>query len=180
MLEVTTYWDSVLIADNCLPEDLLGQAKKSLCHGLKMDLGTVENTPKKDNEYLCTEKISANFVADWLLSSGLIPKLDSHDIKYCVRHHRMEKGGKMTWHCDGCYSIAATCYFSECVGGELEVESPCGTHSLSIKPMNNRVVVIKCDNRHRVAEVLDGKRDSLQIFYTFLKGAHDGDLGNYQ
>lgn len=169
MPEVITYWDSVLVADNCLPEDIFNKARKILDHQFLMSEGLVDNTPKEQTSYSVTEQINADFVADWILESGFIPLLENHDIEYVVRHHRMQDGGKMAWHCDGCYSIAATAYFSNCEGGELEVRSKCETHSISIKPRINRVVVIKCDNMHRVSEVRSGPRDSLQIFYTFLK-----------
>lgn len=171
-----TYWDSILICDNCLPEGIYQKALKVLSQKHEMKEGEVGGADPDDTRYLFTTDSDLGFVAETLLDSGFIPQLNNHDVQIQVRHHIMEKGGKMAWHCDSGYSIAATAYFSHCDGGELQVESPCRTQSVLIKPQPNRVVVIKCDNMHRVAEVFDGKRESVQIFYTFIERSENGYL----
>lgn len=179
MVNVFTYWDSVLVCDNCFPESVYSKAVIALNHNLGMTEGEVGGANKEDTKYRFTAGLDLNFLADNLIERGLIPTLPDHGIEKQIRHHVMLEGGKMAWHCDSGYSIAATAYFSSCDGGELQIESPCGTQSILINPQPNRVVVIKCDNMHRVAEVFGGKRESIQIFYTFIERSENGYLGNH-
>ena len=163
------HWDSVLIVDSSLPEEVLSQIESAIKANKKFEKGIVGGgDPEKTNYHWSTDS-SFKFVEDWLIDSGLIPILQNHDIEITSRHHQRMEGGKMTWHCDGTYSIAATVYLSSCEGGELEVKSPCRTKSILIKPSINRIVVIKCDNEHRVLPVKEGVRDTIQVFFTFIE-----------
>lgn len=158
-----------MIADHAIPKDLYEKTVAISSRTDEMMKGAVGNTDPSDTDYNFTEDHQFDYLGKWLQDSGLIPILPDHDVKMASRHHRMHKAGKMAWHCDGDYSIAATLYLSQCEGGELQVLAPCETKSIFVKPMPNRLVVLKCENRHRVVEVIEGQRDSIQIFFTYVR-----------
>ena len=158
-----------MICDRIIPELIYEKAVNEGINQKELEEGFVRGANPSDTIYGVSEDNSFDFLGDWLLESGLIPVLPDHDVRIATRFHRMKVGGKMTWHHDSSFSVAASVYLSECSGGELEVQSKCNTQTLCIKPIPNRIVVLKCDNMHRVKEVLGGCRDSVQVFYTFTK-----------
>jgi hypothetical protein len=139
--------------------------------------GVVENSPEKDTNYLSRHTKDKSEIEgvffNHLLSLDLIPILPGHKIHYVSKVHEMKRGGKMAWHNDGDYSLAISYYLSDCTGGELEVvlfenDDSNLQKTIKISPKENRIVVMKGNNLHRVLPVKSGERKSIQIFLTFL------------
>lgn len=177
------YWDSVLIQDNALPRDLFEKLKKDAYFQNDLKEGIVDNTDPDKTSYLFSEDHTFDYLDEWIGSTDIIPRLDHHDQSWAVRHHLMTKGGKMAWHSDASYSIAVTIYLNSCEGGELQIQSQCGTQGIIVCPIENRAVVIKCDQRHCVLPVLGGDRHSIQVFIKYSEQTtevyQNGYLGNH-
>lgn len=166
----TVYWDTALVVDNLIPEDMLSKMVEDVRDdAINLIEDVVTGTPTDDTEYKASENNSFDYVLDWVLGQDLLPTLEGHEISGVARHHRLEKGGKMAWHEDHMYSIAVSVYLTSCVGGEIQICKNCGTQSVLVEPKPNRIIVMKCDSYHRVLEVLDGERESIQIFLKYIK-----------
>lgn len=169
----TCYWDSVLVVDGEIPDSLVTELLREKPDNLVE--GEIPNSPvPEETIYKAGHDVgnSTEELYAYLNNLGVIPTLDNHTVRYKANYHVFEKGGKLMWHSDTGYSIAVTAYLTDCVGGELQVLHKDGTQSVIISPQRNRVVILKCENNHRVLEVLDGQRESIQIFITYL---NDGE-----
>lgn len=169
----TSYWDSVLVVDNEMPEDLLTELLINKPEDLEE--GVINNSPyPEDTKYKTKYNVggAVDKLYEYLDNLGVIPKVEGCSVRRVANFHSLNKGGKMGWHCDTGYSIAVSTYLTGCEGGELQVLHTDATQSVIIAPQRNRVVILKCENHHRVLEVLDGQRESIQIFITYL---NDGE-----
>ena len=164
-----TYWDLVLAKDNALEQKLFEKVRDQALKDNVCREGIVKNTEPSDTKYKFSEDKSFDYLKEWAIASPVIPKLNDHEIHIATRHHVMEVGGKMTWHTDHNYSVAVSIYLTNCDGGEIEVSAPCQTQSVVIKPVENRAVVLKCNQFHRVLPVLDGTRHSIQMFIKYVR-----------
>jgi len=107
-----------------------------------------------------------------LMSLNMIPILANHKIELQISGHVLEKGGGMAFHNDGIYSCAATIYLDSVKGGEFEarISNDNGVDFiLSVSPRANRAIVIKAGIEHRVKEVKEGVRRSIQVFAKYSK-----------
>lgn len=182
---IVNFDDLVSVSDDILDVNLVTDAYETLTILTEEGEGTVQGSKKNLTKYSywqvsvqSGEKLDIEErLFNHILSLGVVPVIPEHDINYSIRVHKMGKGGKMTWHYDGSYSIALSIYLSECSGGELEIEllgdNDYGlSKNLFVSPRKGRMVVMKCDTRHRVLRVKDGERRSIQIFITYLKKEH--------
>lgn len=149
--------------------------------------GVVDNTPPEDTKYRAWQSMRRtkrvykgelrsedpdDVLFHELMEKSFIPVLPDHNITYSIRAHEFEGGGKMTFHCDGGYSIAVTIYLTEVKGGELEIRlgKINGVWSnIVVETKPTRAVILKCDTQHRVLDVIEGVRKSIQIFITYEK-----------
>lgn len=167
-MSIVTYWDKLLVADNLIPDEIMKKLHEYSEEGKSLEKGIVANDEKGFSDYKFAHH-DFSYLKDWVMKSGLIPELQGHEKEVTARYHFMSEGGCMSWHCDTSYSVAASVYLNECEGGELQVSSDCGTQSVMVSPITNRIVIIKCEQMHRVLPVLSGERHSIQIFVTYVK-----------
>lgn len=162
------FWDSVLVIDGEISDDLIDQAR-----GLKpsdLEEGAIEGTDPHETSYKTKNNIDAGFLYNSIDFLGVIPKLDDHEVTWVSNFHSFNAGDRMTLHCDSKYSIAMTVYLTECVGGELQIcKGDDYSQSVVLSPLPNRLIIMKCENQHRVLEVTDGTRDAIQFFITYTK-----------
>ena len=166
----TGYWDSVLVVDNEVPEELITELLDSRPDDFEE--GTITNSFfPNETRYKTRQHMEGTVdeLYEHLDNLGVIPRVEGCSVKYVANFHSFDKEGKMAWHDDAGHSIAVTLYLTDCYGGELQVLHKDGTQSVIVSPQRNRVVILKCESRHRVLEVLDGQRESIQIFITYLK-----------
>lgn len=167
MSKRTLYWDTVLVVDDGIPEELLEET----LHNRPSDFvdGKVDDEPKSTTRYKSKQDIDASRLYNFIQEMNIIPKLTNHKTVWHANYHVFNVKDNMGWHADSKYSIAVTLYLTNCVGGELQVLHDSGTQSILVSPTRNRLVVMKCDQAHRVLDVIEGQRDSIQIFITYVK-----------
>lgn len=160
------YWDSVLVCDGEIDSNTIDEWKGVL--GSANRKSTVDGTPESESLFFASKpnRDVSDAIFDKLRNIGIMPVLENHKVWTLAKLHRMNPGGKMARHNDYDYSLAATIYLSDCVGGELKVYSGYD-QDLLIKPVTGRVVVLKCDNDHQVLEVESGIRESIQLFVRY-------------
>ena len=164
------YWDQVLVIDDEIPDEILNSARECVVNAGEIKEGKVLGTNPQETKYnyILDRDQKSFFLISYLESLGVVPQLEGHTTKYGVRYHVMEPGGKMTWHTDKDYSIAISVYLTDNVGGELQVHRKDDlSQSVMISPKRGRAVIMKCDNLHKVLEVQEGPRESIQIFITY-------------
>ena len=175
---VANIWDLVLIVDDLIELKVIDEyakyldslGEKSLAHietsGVKFyDSGTGVFQSQVDYENSKYSRL--------IINSGLVPILPNHEIKIKSRMHTMRVGSLMETHTDDGHSIAVTTYITGCVGGELIVKNKETGELAKIEPKRGRTVILKCDTPHKVLEVADGERKSLQTFITYCKEDND-------
>ena len=172
---VANIWDRVLVVDDLIDLNIIDDYVNHLeslgeytltyiqsSNSKVYDAGTgVFQTPE--------ENIKSEYVKV-ILNSGLVPILPNHQIYHSTKVHKMSIGSLMAIHEDFGYSIAVTTYCTDCLGGELVVESPETGELAKIEPKSGRTVILKCDTPHSVLEVTSGERITLQTFITYVKG----------
>ena len=167
-----SYWDQVLVVDGEIPLEILQDAKAQIISsGIKKE-GKVRgaNPDETKYDYVLDKDHKSLFVVKHLESLGVIPRLEGHKTSYGIRYHVMTPGGKMAWHTDVDYSLAVSIYLTDNTGGELQVHHKDDlSQSVTLSPKQGRVVIMKCDNLHRVLELQEGTRESIQVFITYYK-----------
>lgn len=165
-----SYWDQILVVDGEVPDELLDRARECLVNSGDWQEGKVGGADPQDTKYdfIYDQSQDARFLFEYLKFIGIVPKPEGHEEACGLRYHIMSPGGKMAWHEDGDYSIAISVYLSTPYGGELQaLKRGDSSQSVLLQPKRGRVVVMKCDTMHRVLEVRDDVRESIQIFITY-------------
>lgn len=165
---VHTYWDQVSICENAIPDSILQLAETGFLQSTDFQTGDVPNTNPTDSDYKFLENMNdvpCEFY-DYLLDLGIIPELNNHVMSCSARFHRLEPNGKIAWHTDAMSSVAVTIYLNEVVGGELQIRHV-NNEEILIRPQRGMVVVIKCGVPHRVLEVKEGIRNTIQLFISY-------------
>lgn len=163
------YWDTVLVIDDELPEDLINRKIKEKPSTNEMVNGSIVGSDPSKTSYLTRNNSNASDLFDEISAMGVIPILEDHDVTWHSNFHSLSRGSKMDWHTDSGKSIAMTLYLGSCCGGDLHIKAPCKTQSVIISPRRNRLIVMKANTLHSVSEVESGVRDSIQFFITYRR-----------
>jgi len=162
------YWDTALVVDDELSQNTLDAAKSLKPKNKDFKKGCIIGADEGDTNFMAKNKIDASDIYAAINQLNIIPYIESEEVEWWANFHSMSVGGKMAWHNDSNNSLAVSMYLGTCSGGQLQVLSPCGTQSVMISPRENRIVVLKAETKHRVLEVEDGSRDSLQFFIRYI------------
>ena len=166
-----SYWDQVLVVDGEIPFEMLQEAKNQIVSSGAQEKGLIAGAnPQATKYYYVPDADNKSiFIVKHLESLGVIPKIEGYETRYQIRYHVMTPGGKMAWHTDSTYSIAVSIYLTDSVGGELQIHPKDDlSQSVILSPKQGRVVIMKCDNLHRVLELQEGSRESIQVFITYF------------